>query len=289
MSAAANNNGGGGDTPPVGDINVTSAYPRLPIPPLTENAVEAYFMSLDFWFAASGVTNDLRKYNTVMAQVPPTKLLELTEIVRATPANGKYDYIKTQLIQHFTDSQTKRLQRVLSDMPLGDKKPSQLYHDMARVAGTALDETALRDLWAARLPTYTQAAVVAARGTLAEVLQTADRVNESLGLRQSQVSSAEAVPTPPSEMALLVQQINETFRKFTDEFARERRSRSRSRDRSQSRSQQRDSRSTTPNDGDECWYHEKYGRNARQCRSPCSWRRPPTSTPASSGASSNKQ
>lgn len=277
-----------GNPPPENEINANSSYPRLPIPPLTENAVEAYFMSLEFWFAASGVTNDLRKFNTVMAQVPPTKLLELTAILNEAPAVGKYEYIKLQLIQHFTDSQTRRLQRVLSEMPLGDKRPSQLYHDMARVAGTALGETALRDLWAARLPPYTQTAVVAERGTIAEVLQTADRVNESLGLRNNQVAGVEPRAPQTTELAELVQQINETFRRFTNEFARERWSRSRSRDQSHTRSPSRNSRSNTPDTfNGVCWYHHTHGRHATKCRSPCSWKQSTSSTAPHSPAASS--
>lgn len=283
MSSVPPSAGGSGDDnlpPPEHEIHANSVYPRIPLPTLVDGAAEAYFMSLEFWFAASGVTSDARKYCTVLAQVPSTKLQELSTIITAAPVNGKYEYIKAALIKHFADSQTRRLQRVLSEMPLGDKKPSQLYHDMARVAGTSLGETALRDLWAARLPPFTQAAVVAAKGTLADCLDTADRVHESIGLRQHQVAGVEPEASTNPDLIRLIKQIDETFRRFREDFPHERNGRGRTRDGSQNRNQNRERsfsrRRGQSNDNDHtdlCWYHAEFGRRAKKCREPCTWTR----------------
>lgn len=120
----------------------TVTVPRLNPPSMADSNIESYFMSLDFWFAASGITaqHDNRKFNIVMAQVPPNKLTELRGILEAVPEVGKYTYIKAKLIEYFADSQQRRLQRVLSDMPLGDMKPSLLFNEMKRVAGTSLSD-----------------------------------------------------------------------------------------------------------------------------------------------------
>lgn len=110
-------------------------------------------MSLEFWFTASGVLDDNRKYNLVMAQVPSsTKLMELRPIIDEVPNLNRYIYIKRALIEHFSDSQQRRLQKVISDMPLGDNKRSKLFYDMSRTANGALSDAVLVDLWAARLP-----------------------------------------------------------------------------------------------------------------------------------------
>lgn len=274
-------------------------YPRIPLPTLVEGAADAYFLSIEFWFAASGVTNDVHKFNTVLAQVPPTKLQELSAIIAAAPAVEKYEYIKAALIKHFADSQARRSQRVLSEMPLGDLRPSQLYHNMARVAGNALGETALRDLWAARLPPFTQAAVVAAVGNITEILATADRVHDSLGLRQNQV--ANVTPEPPNaqstpDLARLIQHIDETFRRFREEFPRERSSRGQSRDnsrgrnRSRNNSRQRGEQANGTDNNGLCWYHAEFGRQAKKCCEPCVWSRPTTSntaTPISPASNNN--
>lgn len=159
------------------------AIPRLNPPVMADTNIDAYFMSLEFWFAASGITaqHDSQRYNIVMAQVPPQKLGELRTIVENTPTSGKYAYIKSKLTEHFADSQQRRLHRVLSEMHLGDLKPSHLFNEMKRVAGDSLGDTLLLDLWAARHPAHAQAAVIASRGDAAD--KTADAIVESISLR----------------------------------------------------------------------------------------------------------
>lgn len=270
------------------EINANSVYPRIPLPTLTEGAADTYFLSMEFWFAASGVTSDSRKYNTVLAQVPPTKLQELATIIAAAPAVNKYEYIKKALIKHFADSQTRRLQRVLSEMPLGDLRPSQLYHNMARVAGNAIGESALIDLWAARLPMISQASVVASTLPIAERLETADRVHESIALRENQVANVAPDTPTGTEMQRLIQHIDETFRRFREELPRERGNRSNTRENSRSRNRSRNrnyehQRGNQPANNDTnglCWYHAEFGRQAQKCREPCVWGRSTAPTTA---------
>lgn len=285
-----------GSRPSTGDPNVngqrmeiaagTSAYPRLPIPTMTESGIDAYFFSLDYWFLASGVTNDSRKFNTVLAQVPPAKLLELKPIIDAAPENGKYEYIKEKLITHFADSRRQRLNRLLSDLPLGDKKPSQLYHEMLRTAGNTMNEPVIRDLWASRLPNYAQAAVVASSGTPEQVTKIADAIVESMGLKTIREFSSTASdarspsnatqPEPYDKLVSEIAQLNRKFEKLFSERGRAQ-NRQNSNQRSQSTTRQR---AATPasnaerNYDTDCWYHQRHGDRARFCRSPCRRKRP---------------
>lgn len=201
------------------EISAATAFPRLPIPTLTESTIDGYFLSMEFWFKASGVVDDTRKYNTVMSQIPPSKLLELKTIIAATPTTGKYDYIRDKLLHYYTESQQRRLCRVLSDMPPGDQKPSRLYNAMLRVADGALAESALFDLWVTRLPQYSHAAIIASGGTITFKLQVADLIIESLDLRSSaQINNVELKPhvdnSGPDEVKELMRNINVMIRKI---------------------------------------------------------------------------
>lgn len=248
---------------------------------MSASNIESYFLSLEFWFAASGIGNqhDTRKYNIVMAQVPPNKLTELRSIIDATPATEKYAYIKRKLSEHFADSQQRRLQRVLSEMPLGDMKPSQLFNEMRRVAGNSLCEPVLFDLWASRLPPHAQAAVIASKGDSSDKATIADAIVDSMSLRninavstnnpEIATASATVPPSPPSssieqlqrEIAELTRAVKRMFQATYDQ-------RDRSRSRSRSRvNENRDSGLSS----EMCWYHRTFGGKARQCRKPCSF------------------
>ncbi|XP_052893740.1 uncharacterized protein LOC128301348 [Anopheles moucheti] len=251
---------------------------------MADTNIETYFMSLEFWFAASGIgaLHDTRKYNIVMAQVPPNKLTELRAIIDGTPAVEKYAYIKAKLIGYFADSQQRRLQRVLSDMPLGDRKPSQLLNEMKRVAGNSLSEPVLIDLWASRLPPHAQAAVIASSGDAADKTTIADAIVESMSLRSinaversnpamasGHVSDAAMSTTanPASDpISDLRKEIAELSRRLENVLPNKSRGRSVSRSRlTRRRSLSRGSDfSTGP-----CWYHRKFGSEARKCRKPC--------------------
>lgn len=41
-----------------------NCYPKLTLPNMVDVNIEAYFMSMDFWFCASGISDDFRKYST---------------------------------------------------------------------------------------------------------------------------------------------------------------------------------------------------------------------------------
>lgn len=260
-------------------LNVdTVNLPRLNPPVMTASNIESYFLSLEFWFAASGIGNQhgAKKYNIVMAQVPPNKLTDLRSIIDATPATDKYAYIKRKLTEQFADSQQKRLQRVLSDMPLGDMKPSQLFNEMRRVAGNALCEPVLLDLWASRNPPHGQAAVIASKGDPAEKAAIADAIVDSMGLRSISAIGAQVpnIPMPsapvPEPSASNIEALQKEIAQLTKKFDALFRSQRNSVNRSRSTSRNRTGRNRESS-YEECWYHRTFGGNARRCRKPCSF------------------
>lgn len=177
----------------------TSATPRLPLPTMSEANIDGYFLSLEFWFQASNVIDDNQKYVIVMSQIPPHKLIDLRTVIDNAPPISKYHYIKEKLLSQYTDSQQRRLKRVLSEMPLGDQKPSALFNTMSRVAEGSLTESALVDLWASRLPESIHTAVAASDGTVPSKLKLADAIFNSLDLRAHANINEVQVPQPTEQ------------------------------------------------------------------------------------------
>lgn len=66
------------------NLDAVSAV-RLVLASMNATNMDSYFMSLEFWFASSGIQWDQLKYNITMAQVPPQKLRKLRSIIEATP------------------------------------------------------------------------------------------------------------------------------------------------------------------------------------------------------------
>lgn len=246
-------------------------YPRIRMPVLTNRNIEAWFRSMDHWFRASGIFDDGQRCETVLATIDTEVLDQLNDQLERMPQIGKYDFAKRVLIAHYADSEQRRLNRLLSEMPLGDKRPSELYHQMKQVAGNVIGEAALKSLWAQRLPETARPVIAATNLSAVEFTRMADTIVDAMA-QQRTVQQVEAAPL--SEINALKAAIDE-LRSQIRNFPRELRSRSRNRDSNQ-RQQTPAGNATNSNastsaaaDPDLCWYHQKYGRDARNCRSPC--------------------
>lgn len=267
-SGLSSENTGGGNinaspTHPVPTHNVSVVYARLPVPQMSNTNIEAWFTTMDFWFTASGIGADKQKMATVLAALDPNVIAQLADVIASMPLTDRYEYIKAKIIEHFADSEQRRLNRLLSELPLGDKKPSELYFEMKRVAGNTLGDAALKGLWTKRLPEFAQPVVAASTGTPAEFTKVADSIVDAMA--SNQINNIKARSSDDiKELRAAVVELGRKFEKLSVR-SRSRSRRATSRNRTQTRPAY-DNNNTT---GDECWYHKKYGRNAQKCRSPC--------------------
>ena len=164
--------------------NISVIYSRLPVPPMSSANIDAWFISMDIWFTASGIIADKQKTATILAALDRNVIAQLADVIASMPLANRYDYIKEKIISHFADSEQRRLNRLLSELPLGDKRPSELFFEMKRVAGTTLGEAALKGLWTKRLPDFAQPVAAASTGTPAEFTKIADAIVEAMTSNQ---------------------------------------------------------------------------------------------------------
>lgn len=259
-------NSGAGDVPVNLGMNEAFVDPNAAIvrvnvqmPKLTNTNIEAWFNSMGYWFGAVGINNEQQKIRIILSQFDPNVVMLLNDSIETAPDVGKREYIQKLLVSHFADSEQRKLNRLLSEMPLGDKRPSELYYEMKRVAGNVLGETALKGLWAQRLPSAAQAVIAASSGTAAEFTKIADAIADAIVPNTVQQVAA----SPFSEIAELKAVIAELKNQIN---AMPRQSRSRSRQRQHTPANNVTNANTDPN---ECWYHQTYGRDAKNCREGC--------------------
>lgn len=247
---------------------------RLPPPEMDTRDLQSFFWVLEHWFAATGITArmDQRRFHIVMAQLPAKVLPEVRPLLEQPPDQERYNFVKNTLIAHFQESQRSRLQRLLSSMELGDRKPSQLLTEMQRTAANAMSEAMLLDLWIGRLPPNVQAAVIATRGEARDQARVADAVMDCL---VTSASHGRHYPVSEvhqhddrrieRELADLRHQVQKLTAAIQRESPRKRNSRSRA---------QTPSRGSPSPATKECYYHRRFGTAARRCQSPCSFKKP---------------
>lgn len=79
--------------------------------------------------------SDEARYNLVVTKLGKEVVQQVSDILLKPPATGKFDTLKERLLKIYEESEIRQFQKLLSEMELGDQKPSQLLRrvrDLAR-------------------------------------------------------------------------------------------------------------------------------------------------------------
>ncbi|KAL7736357.1 hypothetical protein ACLKA6_014827 [Drosophila palustris] len=223
-------------------------------PSFCKEQPDLYFIQMESQFAVSGISTDATKYHQVIASLEPQYLVHIADIIRDPPQVNKYDAIKTALINEYTDSNQRKLNKLIHEVQLGDLKPSQLLKRMKDLAGTQISDEAIKSLWLERLPENVRAIVSIVDGDSAKVSLQADKVLESQ--RHSTVCALQE-NVSDAKLRTEIDELRKELRKLKSGSA--------------SKNQSRNSKS--PDRSTFCYYHGRFGAKARRCTEPCDFKK----------------
>ena len=113
-----------------GNGNATSgiqiAKLAVKLPPLWWNNIKLWFVQWMSNFQLSEITNDITKYYNIVTAIDPETLTAVSNILLNPPEQNKYNTLKSRTIQEFSDSEYQQIFKLLSELELGDDKPSHL-------------------------------------------------------------------------------------------------------------------------------------------------------------------
>ncbi|XP_063616163.1 uncharacterized protein LOC134789481 [Cydia splendana] len=240
------------------------------VPPFYPDKPALWFAQLEGQFRLSRVTTDETKFYYAMAQLEPQYAAEVEDIITSPPEDDKYGKLKSELIKRLSASRERKVQQVLNLEELGDRKPSQFLRHLQNLAGPGLPEDFLRSIWVNRLPKRTQDIVASQlKSSLEDLAELADRLHDVV-TPAPQVAAA-ALPSTSSEPLML--QIAELSRRMQALDAKVGRL-SRPRGRSSSHTRQRSASKRSNSNYRKfptCWYHHKFGEQAKRCIKPCDY------------------
>lgn len=246
------------------------------LPHFWKTQPELWFKSAEAQFALPpAITCDLTKYNTVVAALDCDILAEVSDIIMNPPATGKYDELKEKLVERFTDSETKRLQRLLAEYSLEGKKPSQLLREMRTSAGNKVGEDFLKTIWLNNLPNSAKSILSTVEGDLNKLAETADKIleiNEPHNVAAISHKENKNDDTEVYQMKKQIEELTKALNKLSNERGRSR-SGSRSGSKSGFKKQRAESSDKKENDDNWlCWYHFRFGEKANACIKPCAYK-----------------
>ena len=199
----------GEDNPPpelVEDKPLVGAV-AIKLPPFWPADPIIWFAQAEAQFLTRGIKREDTKFAHIIASLQPEFIQEVRELVISPPKETPYSILKEQLIKRTSASEQKRVQMLLTEEELGDKKPSQLLRRMRQLLGERkLEDGILKQLFLQRLPSNAQLILVSSSDTvtLDQLAILADRILEV----SVPAANAVSVPPPPtSELTGLREQL----------------------------------------------------------------------------------
>ncbi|GFY21689.1 uncharacterized protein TNCV_1168331 [Trichonephila clavipes] len=124
----------------LGDTNTEIHKVAAKPPAFWRNKPKLWFLQLEAQFSSSGISNDTTKYNIVVAALDENVLDFVVDILSNPLHDDKYETLKNALLNRLTDTEESRLKKLLTDMELGDRRPSDLLRQMKSLAGSFISD-----------------------------------------------------------------------------------------------------------------------------------------------------
>ncbi|XP_076547109.1 uncharacterized protein LOC143305848 [Osmia lignaria lignaria] len=230
-------------------------FRNVKLPAFWKDEPRLWFTMLEREFAAYNVRADAVKSSAVVRNLDPATMKIILDVIEAPEEKSTYVHIKQALIDRLAKSDEANLRKLLTDIELGNKKPSELLREMSQLAGKNVGESALRTLWIQRLPTRVQEVLaIVDDADLDRLAKLADKISERSGVAEVAAISDSNHGTRESRKDTM------PGRQDGDLAAIAQRSGSRSKEASR--------------DNGYCYFHGRFGEESWRCRKPCSWNSP---------------
>ncbi|GFT52608.1 uncharacterized protein TNCV_3765141 [Trichonephila clavipes] len=153
----------------------------LRLPPFWKSNVRLWIAQCDHAFTFSGISSDDTKYSALVANLDAETLSYVSDTVLSPRTIEKYHTLSQRLITQFSDSETQKIMKLLTDLQLGDEKPSHLLRKMKELSNGQLQDDFLQSLWLQRVPPHIQTVLSASSEPLDKLAIIADKVSGVVG------------------------------------------------------------------------------------------------------------
>ena len=162
----------------------------LKLPPFWPADPDIWFAQVEAQFMTHGITVEKTKFDYIIASLSPETATEVRDIILAPPTDLPYTTLKKELIKRTAGSSQCKLQKLLNEVELGDRKPSQLLRRMRQLWSDHPDDA---ELFLQRLPNNVRV-VLAPLGIDVSLDKLADRIVE---VATPSIAAFHAPPPPP--------------------------------------------------------------------------------------------
>ena len=247
------------------------------MPPFMPTKTGIWFSILEKYFGVAGISHDDEKALALRRFLDPHYLAKIKDTVTSLPATGQYDKLKSELIRALTESDSAKVEMLVEREEMGDRKPSQFYNDLKKLASPLASDEFILILWRNRLPDRIREVLTAVDDTSIEKLtRTADKIYEACNRNGQRAHKVVTIAESPAShedktdalAAAVTSRVLDGMKAMRIDGHRRPRRRSNSLTRPRRRSRSRDN----PRQDGMCFYHARFGDRAMKCNAPCKWK-----------------
>lgn len=151
------------------------------LPNFWSSKPELWFKQVESQFFINKINSDKSKYHLVISSLPIDIFSIAIDVINNPPEIDLYSNLKKTIISRLTLSEESRLEKLISNSSLGDKKPSIFYRDLLQIAGENIfDDNLIIKLWRRRLPPVIDIAISASgKDQISDLLLLSDKIWET--------------------------------------------------------------------------------------------------------------
>ncbi len=259
---------------------------KFEMPQFTPDDVALWWKQIEARLELANIVDEQSRFKHITAGLPPEVVCKVSDLLFTPPVNDPYQALRERILKEYELSDSAKIHTLLEGCLLGDKKPTTLLREMRKLAQNRVADDTLRELFFRRLPatitdvfrttgvTDLDKAATAADQVLERPWSAINSINHTrsdsqpIPTQQSAPSGSELVPLF-SQMAAQIA----TLTKAVDQLTQQQHFPSRERSRSRGPERRDRPRASTPRRTQpprhtqftECYYHHKFGNEARKC------------------------
>ena len=242
---------------------VAAATPReVRLPVFCADDATTWFERAEVQFRMKKVTDQAAKADYVLAALPDHVFPLVSKWLAKQKDNEiTYAAIKKKLLTQFVATPEERADRLLTlaKQPLGDQRPSMALQEMIAISTIPTDDEQTKQLplltvlWLLRLPDPVRHGIT----------NFTEKSDDEIGALADSLHGASRQQTARQVFAIENSESDEELSETTAAVS------ARRQQKTYQRPQERKKKQSTLSEI--CFYHKRFGIEARKCKSPCSW------------------
>ncbi|XP_054259985.1 uncharacterized protein LOC128984674 [Macrosteles quadrilineatus] len=186
----------------------------------------------------------------------------LSDFITKPLSQTPYSDLKERLCSEYEISENAKVKQLTIEVFLGDKKPTTLLREMRTLAGTQVTDSFLKVIFLQRLPSHIRTALAASQtNSLDDLAKLGDQIAE-LSAVDNYVCAQGDVAQSSDRIANLEKQVSELTQSIDGLLKLSKRNFPVKHNNNYYPKERNDQ-------GEICWYHNKFGENAKKCVQPC--------------------